>query len=193
MNSESTKVPLTRNERLRRVVLVCCHFMRNLAFYRIGRNYPSGWAIKPLKPNADFWRTANGNFLDVCVLEWCKLLGDKRGRHFYGNIVSDVTRFETELLRHLNIDAVNFDSYRNSIRDYRDKFVAHLDFDRIMNIPFLDVARSSVEFYHAHLVNHEVQSWELANLPDSAEKLRAGYEQCEAEATRVYQNLEAVL
>jgi hypothetical protein len=90
------------------------------------------------------------------------------------------------------MDATTFDSYLDAMRDYRDKFVAHLDSERVVNIPILDVAKSSVEFYHAYLPSYEIQAWELVNLPDTVEKLRAGYEQCEAEATRVYQNLEAV-
>jgi hypothetical protein len=83
--------PLTRTDYLRRVVLLCSHFMRNLAYYRTGQRFPDGWKAKPLVPTAPFWRTVNGNFIDVCVLEWCKLFGDKittradrQNNHYWG-------------------------------------------------------------------------------------------------------------
>jgi len=37
---------LTREDRLRRVVLVCTFFMRNLAYYRGARESPAGWWIR---------------------------------------------------------------------------------------------------------------------------------------------------
>ena len=48
---------------------------------------------EPRHPNRDFWVTVNGNFLDQCVLEWAKLLGDRRGDHHWMQIVSDPTKF----------------------------------------------------------------------------------------------------
>src|ERR1700733_933850 len=141
--------PLSRRERLRRVVLLCCHFTRNLAYYRVG--HPG----EPRTPNRDFWVTVNGNFLDQCVLEWCKLLGDLRGEHHWRQIVTDAAIFETELLRHLGMNAAEFDDYIKQMREYRDKFVAHLDSDRVMNPPRLDTALSSVKFYHAKVARTE--------------------------------------
>ncbi len=66
---------MTRRERLRQVKILCCHFLRNLAFYK------AGWRKGELIFKDQFWVNANGNFIDVCVLEWCKLFGDKRGQH----------------------------------------------------------------------------------------------------------------
>ena len=71
---------LTKRERWRRVVLLCCHFMRNLAYYRVG--HPG----EPRPTNREFWLTVNGNFIDQCALEWCKLFGDLRGEHAWPNI-----------------------------------------------------------------------------------------------------------
>ena len=61
--------------------------MRNLAFHRVGHEFPIGWKEEPLEPTADFWITLNGNFFDTCVLEWCKLFGEQRGKHFWKRIV----------------------------------------------------------------------------------------------------------
>jgi hypothetical protein len=173
-------MPLTRHERLRRVALVCCHFMRNLAYYRV--SHPG----EPRSPNRDFWVTVDGNFLDQCVLEWCKLLGDERAQHHWTKIVSDKRKFEPELLAHLNMDAAAFQAYRHEMREYRDKFVAHLDELRVMQVPRLDNARASVEFYHAYIGDNEAQTGDLSGLPATAAQLRQYFDQCCAEATRIY-------
>jgi hypothetical protein len=89
-------MPLTRRDRLRRVTLLCCHFTRNLAYYRVAN--PG----EPRTPNRSFWVTVDGNFLDQCVLDWCKLLDDERAQHYWAKIVSDKTRFERELLARLS-------------------------------------------------------------------------------------------
>jgi hypothetical protein len=178
--------PLTRKERLRRVVLLCCHFTRNLAYYRVGN--PG----EPRSQNRDFWVTVNGNFLDQCVLEWCKLLGDKSAEHHWRKIVTDADAFQQELLKHLEIDAATFETYRNEMHLYRDKFIAHLDSLRTMSPPKLDMARASVAFYHAYVASREVTAGDLLNprpLPASGAELREYYDMCAAEADRVYQQI----
>ncbi len=180
MSLTATPTPLSRRERLRRVVLVCCHFTRNLAYYRVG--HPG----EPRYPNRDFWVTTNGNFLDQCVLEWCKLLGDLRGEHHWKQIVSDPVTFEAEILRHLGMTAVQFDDYIKQMRAYRDKFVAHLDSLRQMHPPRLDSALASIQFYHRHDAHVEASPGILSGLPASDTELSAYYDQCTAEAGRVY-------
>jgi len=108
-----------------------------------------------------FWRAVNNNFLDMCVLEWCKLFTDKSGQHYWGNIVTDSQKFEAELLRYLGLDTAAFEQEIKTMRYYRDKFVAHQDLEYIVILPTLDVAKKAVWFYHAHLVNHLILLSEL--------------------------------
>jgi hypothetical protein len=149
----------TKRERLRRVVLLCCHFARNLAYYRTGHDRLSGGSYSQILATID------GNFLDMGVIEWCKLLGDKKGRHFWGNVVSDHQAFEADLLKHLGQTSDQFASYVEEMREYRDKFLAHLDDGHVMNIPNLDRAKAAVEFYHGHVVRNEASANDLAGLP----------------------------
>jgi len=93
----------------------------NMAFYR------GGWKGKTLTRTENAWKRANGNFLDIAVLEWCKLFADRRGAHCWRNVVTDLPRFEAELLAHLNVTAADFEDYCLGVRTYCDKFVAHLD------------------------------------------------------------------
>jgi hypothetical protein len=61
---------MSRQNRLRRVLILCCSFARNLACYRIGRRSEYLHLMKPeQKPTFNFWRVVNGNFIDMCVLE----------------------------------------------------------------------------------------------------------------------------
>jgi hypothetical protein len=70
----------TDTKSARRVVTLCRHFVANLAYYR------TGWTEKHRHlldyRNDNFWRVVNGNFFDICVLEWCKLFADEKGKHY---------------------------------------------------------------------------------------------------------------
>lgn len=140
---------MTRRQRLRRVGILCCHFLRNLAFYK------SGWRKGELIFKDQFWVNANGNFIDVCVLEWCKLFGDKRGQHHWQKVITDQAAFLTGLLNAVGQTEGEFEAYIKEMRTYRDKFIAHLDSEEVMNIPKLKVARKSVSFLYEYLLANE--------------------------------------
>ena len=170
-------LPMTREQHLRRVVLLCCHFARNLAYYR------AGWDGKVLRKNTEFWKTMNGNCIDFCVLEWCKLHGEPKGEHHWSQVVSDVKGFETNLYASVGVDADGFEQYRLKVRDYRDKFVAHLDLNLTAYLPHLDPAWASVRFYHAYVVGKEAPPEVFKGLPLDIDEYEAKHS---AEALAVY-------
>lgn len=175
---------MPRKDRLRRVVILCCHFGRNLAYYRVGQSEHYRHLFDPAKTaSANFWRMANSDFLDMCVLEWCKLLADEKGQHHWRKIVTDRTVFKANLLNHLQLNEAALQQYIDTMRTYRDKFVAHLDSDLTMSVPKLDVAKRAVWFYHAHIVRQEATPEDLAGL---GVKLDEGYALSEDEARRVF-------
>lgn len=179
---------MTRRDRLRRVALLCASFARNLAYYRAGQGNSAKMLFALDHPHAGFWRQANGNFLDLCVLEWCKLFGERTGKHFWRQIVTEPEAFEAGLLARVRMTTTEFGNLVAEVRSYRDKFVAHLDSDFVMNIPTLSAAQASVWFYHEHIVQHEATAGELAGLPmATASNLERGYAQCSEEAEEVYQ------
>jgi hypothetical protein len=176
---------MSRKDRLRRVVTLCSAFARNLAYYRVGRTEKYRRLFNPAKTATwNFWRMANSNSLDMCVLDWCKLFADRKGAHHWGKIVTDPPTFKTGLLVYLGVDETTFQKEINRMLHYRDKFVAHLDSDHIMNIPSFDVAKKAVWFYHAHVVRHEAKAGDLAGLPV---QLGPGHGMAEAEARAVFQ------
>jgi hypothetical protein len=88
------------------------------------------------------------------------------------------------------MDQVAFDAVVQRIRAYRDKFVAHLDSERVAHVPILDgPAHNALIFYHRHIVTSEASPGSLTNLPETPEKLARGYEQSLNEAGSVLNRL----
>ncbi len=104
--------------------------------------------------------------------------------------MSDPVRFEFELFTALNCSRTDFENLRVKMREYRDKFLAHLDSEFTMHVPELGVAEASAKFYHEYLVANEASPGDLVGLPDSTETLSKGYEESEAEAALAYRFLE---
>lgn len=180
--------PLTKRELCRRSVLLCITFLRNLVYYRTGQGQHGRHLLDASEPTVNFWRQANSNFIDMCVLDWCKLFADKRAVHHWRKIVSDPAKFEADLLAHLNVTADEFQHLIDKVRFYRDKFVAHLDELNEMDVPTLDLLAKAIWFYHAHIVTNEVQPGDLAGIPTGTpEKFNQGYDQCIQEAERVFE------
>jgi hypothetical protein len=120
------------------------------------------------------------------VLEWCKLLGDEKDKHFWRNVVADPAAFEAGLLDTLEMTEHDFADLAKKMRRYRDKFVAHLDSDAKMDIPRLTTALTANSFYHEHIVTAEAAAGDLFGLADTSEKFAQGYEQCFKEAQQAY-------
>ncbi len=174
---------MSRDDRLRRVLILCCSFARNLAYYRVGRTKKYLHLQSP-EPSSTFtfWRAVSGNFIDICVLEWCKLFADPKGKHHWKNVLADPDSFRATLFQHLGTDEHQFAKETEIMLRYRDKFIAHLDSDRIMNIPALENPKKAVWFYYGYLLRNEAVN--SAGLPID---LDAGYIQTEDEARKVYQ------
>ena len=182
MTSSSIEMP--RRDRLRRVVILSCNFARNLCYYRIGQRKEFRDLQEPLRnPTATFWRQVNNNFIDTCVMEWCKLFADPNARHHWQKIVSDPVQFESSLLGVLELDSASFRKEIEGFRRYRDKFLAHLDSEYVADIPHLDTAKRAVWFYHRHIIESEAQAGDLSGLQTDLNK---GYRECEAEAKTLY-------
>lgn len=108
-----------------------------------------------LKLNSQFWVAVNGNFLDICVLEWCKLFGDTRGKHYWKKGVSNQAAFSDGLFQQLEMSENAFNSYVTEMRTYRDKYVAHLDSNERFDIPKLEITKDSAIYLYNYLLDNE--------------------------------------
>ena len=141
---------MTREKYLRRIAILCLHCLRHMAYYR------SGWNSNgKLILNSQFWVAANGNFIDMCVLEWCKLFGDKKGKHYWEKGISDPKAFYEGLLKKLRIEEIEFKDYIDEMRTYRDKYIAHLDLVEKFDVPRLDITKNSVIYLYDYLLKKE--------------------------------------
>lgn len=78
--------------------LLCTQFVRNLAYYR------AGWKERQAAfPQTEMWATINSNFLDIAVLEWCKLFADQGARHHWRKVVVDPGSFLPQMLSDIRI------------------------------------------------------------------------------------------
>ena len=143
---------MQHENRARRALILCCHCLRNLAFYR------AGWKHGHIRVARQFWVNANGNFLDTSVLEWCKLFVEKNGRHHWRTFVSDPDKFYSALLHELKVTDGEFTEYAKTFKQYRDRFVAHLDLDAIMHLPQLGKAYESVVLLYDYMIAHEEEN-----------------------------------
>lgn len=84
---------MTTVDRTKNAGLLCVNFVRNLAYYRAGF-----CDDKTLFPDSEFWLTINSNFLEIAVVEWCKLFADGRARHDWKKAVVDPSAFLPQLL-----------------------------------------------------------------------------------------------
>jgi hypothetical protein len=178
----------SRRERLRNVVLLCESFVGNLAFHRAGMNAQFASIRSAGHPEASFVRRAISNFLDMAVLDWCKLFGNRRlEEHHWRNIVADEENFEAELLEKLRVSADEFEGVKDKILTYRNEYVSHLDSRSTMEtIPWLDVAHKAVVLYHRHIFEHEAKPGDLSEMPNA---LQGAFTEAVAEATRAYRKL----
>ncbi len=175
---------MIRKERLRRVAILCCHCLRNLAYYR------AGWHGDELILKGQFWINVNGNFLDICVLEWCKLFGDLRGKHYWGKIISDTQIFYAGMLHKLKVAEAELESLKKEMRRYRDKFVAHLDSDKTMYIPSnLTLAQKSVEYLYDYIIANEDEGDFFNDAPSNA---KAFFEQHLRYGKAEYEKLKSI-
>jgi hypothetical protein len=165
--------------RLRYSALLCTHFIRNLAYYRGGWN-----GTRIAFPRTEIWATINSNFLDVAVLEWCKLFADKSARHHWRKVVVDPNFFLPQMLSDSGISQPDWVSYLEKMREYRDKFVAHLDDRLVMNIPQMSLAQTAT-YYFYDTIRAEHSADVFQDLPTS---LRAYAQRCRLQAKQVYAN-----
>jgi hypothetical protein len=119
----------------------------------------------------------------MCVLEWCKLFADKKGRFYWEKIVTSPQDFKAALFLKLGLQEEEFQDYISKMLDLRDKVIAHSDLVRTGYVPQLDIAKEAIWFYHWYFVNREAEREDLSQLPTDIEK---GYQECEDEAKAVY-------
>ncbi|CAB3972610.1 hypothetical protein BLA3211_07055 [Burkholderia aenigmatica] len=173
---------------VRRVCLLCCHCVRNIAYYRVGFVKEDGTG--DLKQRTQFGATVNSNMLDIAVLEWCKLFADRKANHHWKRVIRDDTqqqRFLGEVLHDTGTSLNDWNRYLDAMRVYRDKFIAHLDDLNVMQIPSLEVALKCVLLLYAYIrTNSPASTFRTPHGAHLPEDLAVYYAECRNEARKTY-------
>ena len=143
---------LSVESRTRRTVILCRRCLGHIACYR------AGWHTKRFRVQRDFWRSANSAFIDIAILEWCKLFADRRGKHHWSNTVADDQAFIAGLYSRLKFSEAQFREYLESVKHARDKFIAHLDEEHVLYVPFMRPARASAAYLYDYLITGSVSA-----------------------------------
>lgn len=153
---------MPREHRLRRVMICCCAIIRNVAYYKGG--WPDGRPVF----HSNIERTINGNFMDMAVLEWCKLFGDPRHepQHWERVLMGIELRrkFKLSLLEALNLTSKDWNAHKQACIRYRSDFIAHLGSEPTIKTPFLDPVWKSAAFYYDFLRNREMPAADPADI-----------------------------
>ena len=177
---------MTRRERLRRVVILCASFARNVAYFRAGQSQTGSAARAPSHACSAFWTQVSANFLDISVLEWCKLLGDERDKHFWRNVVTDPAGFEASLLANLGMTASDFDGLAKKMVGIGTSLSRISTPTRRWTFRRQRLHWTRAVFIMGISLGQKPPRGDLFGLADTSEKFARGYEQCFKEAQRAY-------
>ena len=132
-----------REKILRRVGMKCRDFARQLSYHRALNRYKN----QEGKFNLNFWTTVYNNTIDVASLDWFHLFGYHNDDLHWKNIVKDIDSFRCELLTTVELDERDWISYRETIKTYRDKDVAHIEIRPKSWVPDMTLALKATNLY----------------------------------------------
>ena len=135
-----------REQLLRRVALKCADFARQLSYHRA-----LGEHAKEFKQN--FWICMYNNAIDLAVLDWFHLFGYHNDDLHWKRIVQDIAAFKQGLFQSVGMSGGQWAAYRESIKDYRDKDVAHIEVRPVSQVPEMAVALQAAAYYYAYVLN----------------------------------------
>jgi len=116
--------------------------------------------------NQNYWILIYNNFLDIAVMEWCKIFGSYKEPTHWKTVVDDHDIFRQNLLKALNIDDAAWKSYWMSMKDYRDIQVAHHQYNpNVTHYPNLNIALESSFYYYNWLIS-KLRSLGIHSFPD---------------------------
>lgn len=132
---------LPPSQRADRAAWLCCHFTRNFAYYTAAMQHLP-------QDRQGLWLTVTGDLLDICVLEWCKLFGNRNGKYHWKQVTLDPTSFLSALLNTHHLSQKELDAIYGEIKRYRDDFVAHTEESEITQVPAMSTPYLLVSFLY---------------------------------------------
>jgi hypothetical protein len=139
----------SRRLRIRRTFQLANHCISNIAAYKANWR-KNAMNESELVVERDFWKRANGNFLDIAVLEWCKVFSEKNGEHHWSRIFKHKQEWMREFCQYMNMSQKEFHAELQRVVKYRNKYVAHLQ-PIPMKYPSMDFLLKSVSYLYGKI------------------------------------------
>jgi hypothetical protein len=131
-----------REKLLRRVALKCADFARQLSYHRALADYQDNFT-------QNFWIYMYNNAIDLAVLDWFHLFGYHNDNLHWKQVVANVPAFRNQLLQILQTTEDEWKAYRETIKEYRDKDVAHIEIRPVSQVPNMALALKAVALYYS--------------------------------------------
>lgn len=150
MSSEENDKKMKKKKKSAELAAAC---IKNISFHKAIYNLGNDWRNQNTE---DFWQVCSNNFLDMAVLEWCKLFADNSragpdSGHAWNFVLDNKEEFKKLLCMKLDIKSKEFEEYKEIVKKYRDKNVAHQDYYNDILIPDLEIMKNSVAFFSSYL------------------------------------------
>jgi hypothetical protein len=139
-----------------------------------------------IKDNNSFWESMILAYRELAVIEWCKVFGSrKENLHWTKTPIGKTAEqaredFRCRLLSKTGFNQEQWEIYHRDMLIFRDKFVAHLDMNGVMQVGLQDLDP-------ALQVAYVYEEWAKAIEPALRERdsLRSRHEEWKAEASLV--------
>lgn len=142
-----------REKKLRRVALKCGDFARQLSYHHALDTYRDNFKL-------NFWIVMFNNSIDLAVLDWCHLFGSHKDDLHWKKVIIKSDDFRAGLFNFIGTDEEKWRNYRESIKNYRDKDVAHLEIRPRSFVPEMGIALQAAAYYYLCIQK------ELSNYPN---------------------------
>jgi hypothetical protein len=133
-----------RENLLRRVAFKCGDFARQLSYHRALGDHSNDFI-------QNFWICMYNNAIDLAVLDWFHLFGYQKDHLHWKIVIREIDCFRNGLLRAVGMTEEKWRKYRQSIKDYRDKDVAHIEVRAVSQVPEMTVALQAATYYYGYI------------------------------------------
>lgn len=139
----------------------CRDFARQLSYHRALRGF-----IKPTGGfNLHFWTTVFNNSINIAILDWFHLFGYHNDDLHWKKIVKNEAAFRSSLFAYVALDEQGWHSYRDKVKTYRDKDVAHIEVRPEGFVPDMTLALKAADFYYRYILSELSGFGDYSNEP----------------------------
>ncbi|WP_439683424.1 HEPN AbiU2-like domain-containing protein [Cupriavidus oxalaticus] len=110
------------------------------------------------KTKVDLWRIMQGASLDYGLIEWCKIFGSNADDTHWTKLVPENRHdaFREGLHAAVGKTAEEWKAYHTEMKEYRDKYAAHIDFSgNATHFPSFDAALEAAHYYYVSFLYPE--------------------------------------